>query len=146
MRRNTRPPMLLTRVRTKLVIPSATGYVASHAISKYSGTLAFSKSVASIIAAYSESGKRPTTNIIYSILKRKKIRILFESGSAISMDCYSKTMLPFEYEIFDLHVDSGIVPLMRRVNQTKHPVPLMYSNNRNIFMWRENTSANLNIK
>lgn len=55
MRRNTRPPMLLTRVRTKLVIPSATGYVASQAISKYSGTLAFSRSVASMIAAYNES-------------------------------------------------------------------------------------------
>lgn len=55
--------MLLTRVRTKLVIPSATGYVASQAISKYSGTLAFSRSVASMIAAYNESWKKNKTTI-----------------------------------------------------------------------------------
>jgi len=35
--KNTRPPILLSNVNTRLVTPSATGYVTSHAISKYRG-------------------------------------------------------------------------------------------------------------
>lgn len=55
-------------------------------------------------------------------------------------------MFFFECDLFDLYVDFGIVLLMRRVNQMKYLVLLMYSNNRNIFMWCENMLVNLNIK
>lgn len=62
------------------------------------------------------------------------------------MNGYFQMMFFFECELFDLYVDFGIVLLMRRVNQMKYLVLLMYSNNRNIFMWCENMLVNLNIK
>ena len=41
MKRNKRPNMLLASVRTRVVTPSATGYVTSHAISKNNGMVAY---------------------------------------------------------------------------------------------------------